>query len=89
MIHIPDPTRYVYGHFDVESYRLGVFRLIGDKSELLISHLEDVFIERWSYCGLELKSGHIDYERFPDVGPETEHPLYTVCGECLSLCDEA
>ena len=50
--------------------------------------IEARFLERWSYCGVDLKLLDHDYALPAQVGRNNRTPISEVCGDCLGHLDE-
>lgn len=86
MLHLPDPSRYVFDKtFNSPEHR----RHLAEMSAFdLTAEVEKSFLERWSFCGVDLKDPVNGYTNISSTGPGREHGFHEVCGDCLGQLDE-
>lgn len=86
MRHLPNPTRYVFDS-DPSAYHRLMER--ADAGEVNLTEvIEARFLERWSYCGVDLKCAAHEYALVSEVSGDLRIPISDVCSDCLGHLDE-
>lgn len=84
--HLPNTARYIFDN-DPSTYHRLMAR--ADAGEINLTEvIEARFLERWSYCGVDLKLAEHDYVLPGRIGRDHRTPITEVCGDCLGHLDE-
>lgn len=85
MKHLADPIRTIFDH-DKSLSGLEAKALVSMNADQIRDALEARFLERWSYCGIDLKDPKNVYTVAMHAGRSVPFPQ--VCGDCLGALDE-